>query len=213
MRFSRLVLNSVAAIGICAALPMTASAAVINFDVDGLGNVIAANTPITNQYSNLGVTFLGLENGQAININAAPDPDLSPAPSSPNVMTNCSDALNFCQGNRADVLQIFFAAAASGISLELDTLGGDSVTFNLYDSLNVLLETQTISTGSYSPVIFASSGVSRIDGLQPNDGWAWAFDNLTFDTTTAVPEPLTLSLFGAGLAGAFVARRRKASKS
>jgi hypothetical protein len=31
--------------------------------------------------------------------------------------------------------------------------------------------------------------------------------------TTAVPEPLTLSVFGAGIAGAFAARRRKAKKA
>jgi len=215
MRFSRFVLGTAAAIGICCALPVTASAAIINFDVDGFGAPIAANTPITNQYANLGVTFLGLENGSPVNVNAAPDPNGVPAPSSPNVMTNCSNASTFCpSGNRADVLQIFFAAAASGISLQLDSLGNDSVTFNLYDALDVLLETQTVtSNGSlYIPVNFTASGVSRIDGLQPNDGWAWAFDDLTFDAT-AVPEPLTLSLFGAGVVGAAAMRRRNKAKT
>ena len=45
------------------ALSGTASAVTINFDVDGSGNPIAANTAITGQYANLGVTFSGVENG------------------------------------------------------------------------------------------------------------------------------------------------------
>lgn len=203
-----------AAMALAAALtlasPALADPTVINFDVDAMGNPIAANTPITTQYAAWGVTFLGVENGQPVNVNAAPDPDLVPAPSSPNVMTNCANALSFCNGNRADLVQISFASPVSNISLMLDSLGGQSVTFNLYDALNNLLETQTVTSGnsSYVPVNFASSGVSRIDGLQPDDGWAWAFDNLTFNGS-AVPEPSTWAMMLLGFGGIGLTMRRR----
>ena len=191
--------------------PITnAAPIVINFDVDGLGAPIVSNTPITTQYSNLGVLFQGFEDDSPININAAPDPDGVAAPSAPNVMTNCANASLSCPGNRADILRMLFDNPVDGISLELDSLGGLAVTFNLYDALDNLLETVAISSGGsiYVPVSFTASGVSRIDGLQPNDGWAWAFDNLTF-TAGAVPEPGVLALFGLGFAVLAATRRRK----
>lgn len=205
-------LRSLSAAAALAAFPAVTSATVINFDVDGFGAPIAANTPITNEYSALGVTFLGLEDGTPIDINAGPDPDLTAAPSAPNVLTNCSDAPSGCPGNRADVVRITFAAPVSGISLELDSLGNLSVTFNLYDAADNLLETQSVTSldSIYVPVAFAATGVSRIDVVQPDDAWAWAMDNLTFTSgdTAAVPAPGALVLFGAGLASLAAMRRR-----
>lgn len=177
---------------------------VINFDVDGLGNPIATNTPITDQYANLGVLFAGIENDVLVDINAAPDPDGVTAPSAPNVLTNCNDASQSCPGNRADVVSIFFDMPVFGVSLQLDTLGSLAVTFNLFDATDALLETVAISSGGsqFVPVAFAATDVRRIEGLQPNDGWAWAFDDLTFSASaTPVPVPSTLLLLGLGLLG------------
>ncbi|MEQ9462705.1 MAG: PEP-CTERM sorting domain-containing protein [Haliea sp.] len=189
-----------------------ASPIVINFDVDGLGNPIAGNTPITDQYASLGVLFEGLEDDVLVDINAAPDPDGVTAPSSPNVLTNCSDANVACPGNRADIVSIFFDMPVFNISLQLDSLGGQAVTFNLYDAADALLETLTISSGGsvFIPVAFTASDVRRVDGLQPNDGWAWAMDDLTFSAadSTPVPVPSTLLLLGLGLLGLGVRGRR-----
>lgn len=197
------------------AMPATASATVINFDVDGSGSTIASDTPITTQYANLGVTFQGWENGQAVDISAAPDPDGITAPSAPNVLTNCAVVGTFCPSNRADVVNILFASAASGISFQLDTLGSASVTFNLYDSLNNLLETQTVTSGGslYVPVTFSATGVSRIEGLQPYDSWAWAMDDLSFNIA-GVPEPSTWAtmLLGFGFVGGAMRMRRRQGK-
>jgi hypothetical protein len=52
----------------------------------------------------------------------------------------------------------------------------------------------------------AGSGQASFDGNVD----AYSINGTTFNfDATAVPEPLTLSVFGAGVAGAFAARRRK----
>lgn len=193
-----------------ASLAASASIIVIDFDTDGLGNPILTDTPITNQYANLGVLFAGIEDDAPVDVNAGPNPDGNPGGSAPNFMTNCANANGGCPGNRADILRITFDSGVSGISLFLDSLGGQSVTFNLYDAGDSLLESVAIS--GLLPVAFTASGVTRIDAVQPNDGWAFAFDDLTFDTTATgdVPAPLTLALFGLGLAGLGWSSRKKA---
>ena len=182
-----------------------------NFDVDDDGVAIAANTSITDQYADLGVNFLGLEDGLDIDINAAPDPDGDPMQSAPNALTNCSDASVICPGNRADVIAISFDQAVSGISVWVNSLGSEDITFELYDAADNLLETSSIGdTDAYDLLSFSAVGVVLIEILQPSDGWAYAIDDLTFTSGAApVPVPGALVLFGSGLA-AFAARRRKA---
>lgn len=211
----RIHLIMVAALFTSLSTVATAMPIVINFDEDGLGNTIATNTPITSQYANLGVHFEGIEGSGTVDINAAPDPDGATAPSAPNVLTNCANATAACPGNRADILRITFDYAVSGVSLMLDSLGGSAVTFNLFDASDLLLESVSITSGGsfFVPVAFTAGNVSRIDGLQPDDGWAWAMDDLTFSSASPspVPAPAPLVLLGLGLLGLGFTRRRAKS--
>jgi hypothetical protein len=75
------------------------------------------------------------------------------------------------------------------------------------------VQTGQASIQTYSQRNFISNGSAYFsaDLTNGNNTGAQAWNLRTGGTTTtAVPEPLTLSLFGAGLAGAFVARRLRA---
>jgi hypothetical protein len=54
------------------------------------------------------------------------------------------------------------------------------------------------------------SGVTSVDITGFGAGLYWTADNIVYSAATNVPEPVTLSLFGAGLVGAAALRRRKA---
>jgi hypothetical protein len=187
-------------------LPATAGAlTVINFDTDAAGNAIAAHTPITNQYATWGVNFLGLENGNPVNVIAGPTFNATPAPSSPNIMTNCPG--NFCSGIRADIVRITFDSPVVFEDVALNAFGAQSITFDFYDNANVLITSMAFNSNSYGVLVGNVSNVSRIDLIQPTDDWGYAFDNLRF-TAQDIPEPASFALLSAGLLGMFAARRR-----
>ena len=184
-----------------------AHAVIIDFD-NSPGGAIAPGTNITDQYSSLGVNFQSIENGGGATGVADNTTYSGIYDVSSNIWTNC-DAVG-CPGNRADILRVTFDSAASNISLQLQSFGGQSVTFNLYDAMDNLLET-VMATGDNVFLSFMASGVFRIDGLQPSDSWAWGLDDLTFDLAGAseVPLPAALPLFLAGLAGIGAMRRKR----
>ena len=82
-----------------------------------------------------------------------------------------------------------------------------------YDAGDTLLESYALpSTGSSNAGEFYGIAASNISYAKLSWGgdYDWVFiDNMTYATTSAVPEPSTIVLLGAGLLGlAFVARRR-----
>ena len=159
--------------------PVALLGAVVDFDNLPGGGTIAADTALTTQYSSIGVTFSALEDGSPVSaavINSA-------SPISGNYWANTSDG-DF--GPRWDALIMEFATPVSGVNWLTQSHGGLSITFNAYDAGNTLLETLVI-TGNWVPTSFAATGISRIEALQPDDGWGWGMDSLEFDSAGQVP--------------------------
>ncbi|HEY4125307.1 MAG TPA: PEP-CTERM sorting domain-containing protein [Rhizomicrobium sp.] len=101
----------------------------------------------------------------------------------------------------------------------------DFNTLSFYDSSNNLIDTVTGADVIASPNgdqglngtvyvnITLDSEFAYVVASESKNQYAFEFDNLAFnptDPTVPSPEPITLSLFGAGLAGLGFARRRKA---
>lgn len=174
--------------------------AVVDFDNLPGGGTLPADTILSTQYASIGVIFSATENGSPANsavINSA-------APFSGNYWANTTDG-NF--EPRWDALIMDFSTPVSGVSWLTQSHGASSITFNAYDAGNNLLETLII-TGEWVPSGFATSGISRIEALQPDDGWGWGMDNLEF-SAGQVPEPATYGMFALGLAAASLLGRKR----
>ena len=154
-----------------------ASAVTINFENSPVGTLSAGDV-LKNQYASQGVVFSAWENGSEVN----------------SIVRNFSggdlywvNTTTPSFGPRHDILRMEFASPISGLSLNFFTQshGSLAITFKAYNSSGTLLETVT-AQGSFVSTSFSANGISRIDGLQPNDHWGWGLDDLTFNA--AVPD-------------------------
>ncbi len=174
--------------------------ALVDFDNLPGGGTIPADTILTSQYASIGVTFSASENGSPVSsavINTY-------SPISSNYWANTN---NGSFGPRYDVLIMEFADPVSGVGWLTQSYGGLSITFNAYDAGYNLLETIVV-TGDWVPTSFAAAGISRIEALQPDDGWGWGMDNLAF-SSAPIPEPATYAMLALGLAAASLLRRKR----
>lgn len=101
---------------------------------------------------------------------------------------------------------------AFGFYAEGDLFQTDTFTLLLSDGSTVMQQINGDAGAKFFG--WVGSGITGLT-LSTNDGDSFAIGDFWegYSTSTSVPEPLTLSLFGAGLAGAAVMRRRKKAKA
>lgn len=177
------------------AIAPAANAAVVTVDFNDLPGGTVAST----QYSHLGVTFSARENGSAVGATTGfYDGRLA--------WSNCFPT--FC-GDRADVIRMDFSQAVSGVQFLVNTAGSLRPTFNAYNQSGQLLQSLVAEAGIYTVAAFSVSGISYVEGLQPQESWGYLIDDVQF-TVTDVPEPASAALFGLGALGLAALRRRRA---
>jgi hypothetical protein len=134
--------------------------------------------------------------------------------------------LSQLSGDLSDPILVGFSTPVEGVGTQIESLLSGPFTgqMDLYDSNNNLLgevsvdaSTTTAQDGS-APFIGAISTTSDIDYVifSVNNGnplFPKAGDVAINSLDFSVPEPFTLSLFGAGLVGAAILRRRKKAKA
>lgn len=179
-----------------------ANATLIDFDTSPMGS-LAPDTVLKEQYSSWGVHFSAWEDSEEVNSVVTNSYALYSGNWWGN--TNSGDF-----GPRHDILRVMFDDAANNVQWFVNSHGGNPILFQAYDDQDTLLEefSHYSTYPNFDQVGFTSSGIARIDMLQPSDSWGWTLDNLSFNMdTNPVPEPASLFLFGTGLVG-FLARRK-----
>jgi hypothetical protein len=177
-------------------------AATITFDDVVAPPLFQSTTPLTDHYSALGVTFSGPSaglGGAILNLNGG----WPVAPLSGN---------NFLAFNAATYgvfpETITFNNAVSAVSIYAND--GASFTMKAYNANNVLVDTDSVSPELEWELLSVSGVGIKYVVLTETGSSVGLLDNLSFDTCTGqpVPEPSTIFLLGAGLAGIGLLRRR-----
>jgi hypothetical protein len=106
-------------------------------------------------------------------------------------------------------VDLFSAANASGLTLTGNFDGTGDQTISIFDVLGAPGTgfLGFIGDAPISSILFTDEGLPSSSSFE-----IYQIDNLSFAAAVAVPEPATLALFGAGLAGlGWIALRRKAA--
>lgn len=210
-------LLSLATAGLLALAATSASATVINFDVDQADYVAPeagshSYVVVTDQFSSLGVLFsdldyptLGVVVGSSLYGGSTPNLMYSNNGSgSYDTLTRIAmDFVDpFDSGNNGYVTSIsgFWTDAGMGATLTAFDADGNQIG-------------QAATTTSFGAETLALSGIGQISRVEWITSNATGLDDLEFGAVTAysepVPEPAMLALFGLGLVGFGVARKRK----
>ena len=197
--------------GMTAALLLSctaASATTITFDNLVNGDVV------TNQYAAQGITFSSLGGGQ-IYITAQPSYQSTP----PNFICTGRGSID-CVGS------VILSFVAPVNNLQFDAVGnqnaiGSSFAFaNIYQNgiLTVSDLPLLVSQGNFladHQDLSAYSNITQLYIHSNTDPAGTGYDTISFTAGSidSIPEPITLSLFSAGLAGMAAVRRRNKAKT
>jgi hypothetical protein len=161
-------------------------------------------TPLTDYYAHLGVTFSGVDGvgGSGLTeygnfgIDAHSGFRFFGFNTTLPLSTGTTELLSF-----SSIIDSFSIYAAGGFFTGTFLL-------EAFDTGNVLLASDTITTATWGLLSVASPGINTIKLTQTSEADYWVYDDMTFNT---VPIPPSVWLFGSGLLGLVGIARRKAT--
>ena len=200
MKVSRFLCVAFLLTVVSGAIAVQAHAEAIDF------TALPSDTAVTNQFA--GVTF-SLAGGN--DPNGAPTTTYFQQGTSTGGLTDTRYGGNY---PTAEFLVATFSAPVSGVSFSFFDAGFNGG--NSYALLNAsggVIASGLMSEASFSSYTYnlPSTGVSSIEwgnGHPPGGNWWQDIQHLSFNPVNSVPEPSILLLFGTGLAGVGVMRRK-----
>ena len=182
-----------------------ASAATINFDGTGAPCCFSYTAPLTNYYSDLGITFSGIGGMGGSILNQSGGFGFNALSGTDFLAFNTSSGTGYQE-------RISFSDLQTSVSIYIASVTNQTATLSAYNRGGRLIDSVSLSPSSaWQQLTVSGSAIGSVVIQGPNQ--YFALDNLSFvpQSTSSVPEPTTVALLGLGLIG-FAASRRKAAK-